>query len=62
MPAVVISTGAVRADNSLPLDYLTSEGALEDPEIRSTNPNIPVDNNCTYDELHVSMPGGSGDY
>jgi len=44
------------------LDYLASEVALEEPEIRSTDPNIPIDNNCTDDELHFGMPGGSGDY
>jgi hypothetical protein len=41
---------------------LASEVALEEPEIGSTDPNIPIDNNCTYDELHFGMPGGSGDY
>jgi hypothetical protein len=40
---------------------LTSEVALEEPEIGSTDPNIPIDNNCTDDELHCRMLGGSGD-
>ena len=35
--------------------------ALEEPEIGSTDPNIPIDNNCTDDELDFGMPGGSGD-
>jgi hypothetical protein len=35
---------------------------LEEPEIGSTDPNIPIDNNCTDDELHFGMPGGSRDY
>jgi len=35
--------------------------ALEEPEIESTHPNILIDNNCPDDELHLGMPGGSGD-
>jgi len=61
MPAVVISVKAVHVDNAILLDYLASEVALEEPEIRSTDPNILIDNNCTYDELHFGLPGGSGD-
>jgi len=61
-PAVVISVEAARVDNAILLDHLTSKVALEEPEIGSTDPNIPVDNNCTDDELHFGMPGGSGDY
>jgi len=61
-PAVVISVEAARVDNAILLDYLASDVALEEPQIRSTDPNIPIDNNCTDDELHFGMPGGSGDY
>jgi len=61
-PAVVISVEAARIDNAILLDYLTSEVALEEPEIGSTDPNIPTDNNGTDDELDFEMPGGSGDY
>ena len=61
-PAVVISVEAARVDNAILLDYLASEVALEEPEIGSTDPNIPIDNNCTDDELHFGMPGGSGDF
>jgi len=61
-PAVVISTEAASVDNAIRLDYLISEVALEEPEIGSTDPNIPIDNNCTDDELHFWMPGGSGNY
>jgi hypothetical protein len=61
-PAVVISTEAARVDNALPLHYLISEVALEEPEIRSTDRNIPINNICTDDALHFGMPGGSGDY
>jgi hypothetical protein len=62
MPTVVISVEAARVDNAILLDYLTSEVALEEPEIRSTDPTIPIDNNCTDDELHFGMPGGSRDF
>jgi len=61
-PAVVISMEAARVDNAILLYCLTSEVALEEPEIGSTNPTIPIDNNCTDDELHFGMPGGSGNY
>jgi len=61
-PAVVISVEAARVDNAILLDYLASEVALEEPEIGSTDTNIPIDNNCTDDELHFVMPGGSGDF
>jgi len=61
-PAMVISTQAASVDNASLLDYLTSEVALEEPGIRSTDPNIQIDNNCTDDGLHVGMPGGSRDY
>jgi len=61
-PAVVISVETARVDNAILLDHLTSEVALEEPEIRSTDPNIPIDNNCTDDELHFGIPGDSADY
>jgi len=48
--------------NASRLDYLVSEVALEDPEIASTNPEITIEYNCTADELHFGMPGGSGEY
>jgi len=62
MPAVVISVEAARVDNAILLDYLASKVALQEPEIGSTDPYIPIDNNCMDDELHFGMPGGSGDY
>jgi len=61
-PAVVIRVEAACVDNAILPDYLASEVALEEPEIGSTDPNIPIHNNCTNDELHFGMPGGSGDY
>jgi len=62
MPAKVISVEAARGHNAILLDYLTSKVALEEPEIGSTDPNIPIDNNCMDDELHFGMQGGSRDY
>jgi hypothetical protein len=61
-PAVVISVKAVHVDNAILLDYLAPEVALEEGEIGSTDPNIPTDNNCMDNELHLEMPGGSGNY
>jgi hypothetical protein len=60
--AMVISVEAARVDNGILLDCLTSEVALEEPEIGSTDPDIPIDNNCMNDELHFGMAGGSGDF
>jgi len=60
-PAKVISTEAAHSDNAI-LDYLISEVALQEPEIRSNDPNIPMENNCTDDKLHFGMPGGSEDF
>jgi hypothetical protein len=62
MPAVVISVEAAHVDNAILLHYLAFEVALEEPEIGSTDPNIPIDNNCMDYELHFGMPGGSGNY
>jgi len=61
-PAMVISVEAAHVDNAILLDYLTSKVALEEPEVGSTDPNIPIDNKCTDDEVHFGMPGGSGDF
>jgi len=61
-PAVVISVDAAGVDNAIHFDYLTSEVALQEPEIRSTDPNTPTDDNCTDDNLHFRLPGGSVDY
>ena len=35
---------------------------IQELDIGSTDPNIPIDNNCTDDELHFGMPGGCEDY
>ena len=44
-PAVVTSVEAVHVEHAIHLDYLASEVALEEPEIGSTDPNIPKENN-----------------
>jgi len=62
MPAMVISMEAARVDNAKLADCLTSEVALEEPEIGSIDPNIPINNNLTDDELHIRMPVGSAEY
>jgi hypothetical protein len=62
MPATVSSSEAARVDNAILLDYLTSEVALEEPEIGSTDPNIAIDNYCTDDEMDFGMRGRCEDY
>jgi len=59
-PAMLISIEAARVDNAIRLDLLTSDVALEEPVIRSTDPNIPIDNSCMHGKLHFAMPGSSG--
>jgi hypothetical protein len=61
-PAIVISVEAAHIDNAILLDYLTSKVALEEPEIRSTNSNIPITNNSMDDKLHFWMPWDSRNY
>jgi hypothetical protein len=61
-PAVMMSVEAAHVHNTILLDFLTSEVAIEEPEIGSTYPNILMDNNCTDDEVDYRMPGGSGDF
>jgi len=58
-PDVVISAQSARVDKGILLDYLSSEAALEDPESRSTERNMPIDINLTNDELDFGIPGGS---
>jgi hypothetical protein len=58
---MVIRVEPAPVDNAILLNCLTSEVALEEPEIGSTDRNIPIDNNCTDDELHFGMPRGGGD-
>jgi hypothetical protein len=58
MPAKVIRTEAAYIDNAILLYYSTSEVGLEEPEIGSTDLNIPRDYNCKDDERLFGMPGG----
>jgi hypothetical protein len=55
--AVVISVQAARVNNAFLHDYLTCEVLLEEPEIRTTDPTILIDNNCMDDQLHFAMSG-----
>jgi hypothetical protein len=43
--AAIIKTEAECADDAILLDNLSSEVALEEPEIGSTDLNFPIDNN-----------------
>jgi hypothetical protein len=61
-PAVVIRVEAPRFDNAILLDYLTSEVVLEEPEIGSTGPDIPIANYSMDDQLHFGMAVGSGNF
>jgi hypothetical protein len=61
-PARVFSVEAVCVDNAILRYDLTSEVVLEEPEIGTTDPNIPIDNDCTDDEPDFGRPGGSGDF
>jgi hypothetical protein len=58
---MVISTEAACVDNAMCLDSVISEVVLEEPGIRSTEPNIPIDQNCMDDELSLGMPWGCRD-
>jgi hypothetical protein len=42
-PTKVIHTEAACIDNAIPLDYLNSEVALEEPEIGRTDVKMPKD-------------------
>jgi hypothetical protein len=57
MPDVVLSVEASRVDIAVLLEYLSSKVEHEKPEIRTTDQNIPIDNNCTDDQLHSRMAG-----
>jgi hypothetical protein len=62
MPAVVISVEAARLANAILLNYLTSEVALKEREIRSPDRNIPIDNNCMNEALYFRIPEVSVDF
>jgi len=62
MSAMVISVQVVGVDNAILLDYLTCKVALEEAEISSTEPTIPIDNTCMDDKMHFWMQEGTGNY
>jgi len=61
-PAMLISAEALHIDKSIFPHYLTLEVALEEPEIRRTDPVIPIDNTWMDDKLHFRITAGRGDY
>jgi hypothetical protein len=61
-PAMVLRMEAAGVFNAILLDYLTPEVAHEEPPIRTTDRNIPIDDISTDDELHFGRPGGNSDY
>jgi hypothetical protein len=44
-PAVVLSVKAASVNDAIPLESLTSEVAIEEAEMRSSDPNIPIHSN-----------------
>jgi hypothetical protein len=61
-PTMVIRMHAAHADYAILLDYWTTEAAVEEAEIGSTDQNIPIVKHCTDDQLHFAMPRGSREY
>jgi len=53
---VVIRVEAAHVYNVILLDDFISEVALEEHESGMTDQDIPIENNCMDDELHLSMP------
>jgi hypothetical protein len=62
MPTYVISMEAAALGNDIFLDNLTTEVVVEVPGFRSTDPDIPIANNCKIVELHWWIPGVSQDH
>jgi hypothetical protein len=62
MPVVVIRVEEARVGYAILPDHLTPEVMREEPQIGTTDRNIPMDNNCTDDQLHFRMREGSMDY
>jgi hypothetical protein len=56
-PVMAISLDVAPVHNASIYDNLTSELALEQRAIRSTETDIPIDINCMDDEQHFGMPG-----
>jgi hypothetical protein len=59
--AVIFCMDAGCVGNAILLNNLTSEVALDDPVIRTTNSYTPLDNNHHDGNMHFGMPGGSRD-
>jgi len=53
---VVIRVEAAHIYNVILLDDIISEVALEEHEGGMTDQDIPIENNCMDDELHLAMP------
>jgi len=58
---VGISVEAVHVNCAIFHEYFTSEVVLEDPEIGSTDPNIPTKYKCVHDEQYFGTTGDRGD-
>jgi len=58
--AVVIRVEVPSVENVILLAYVISVVELEEPGIRSTDPNIMIDNNCTDDKLYLRCQGPTG--
>jgi hypothetical protein len=56
---VVISVEAGHVDNTIHPEYFTSKVSHAEPQMGSTDRNIPIKHNCTNEELHFGMLGGS---
>ena len=61
-PPEVMMMEAAHVAKPICLAYMTSNVALEEPEIRGTDPSIPRDDYFMDDELHLGMPGGCEEY
>jgi hypothetical protein len=61
-PAVVISVEVAWVVNATLLDLETSAVALAGPDTECTDPIVPVDTNCTDNNLLFGMPGGNEEY
>ena len=59
---MVISVEPAHVDNAILPDDLTSEVALEQPEIGRSDQNIPINNHYTNDKRDFGIPGGSRNY
>jgi len=61
-PAGILSMKAAPVEIAILLEYFTSEVALEELQIGSTDPTFQIETKWTDDKLHFGMPGGRGDH